>query len=151
MVIISDANTIFIEEILKQNGLENVFNEYIFTNKASFDQRGRLQITPFSQSYNKDGEDFNCETKICTRNICKGIVYQNLHKKIISTNGSSCNIYVGDGSNDYCPGLNLSSNDKFFVKKNFALWKRLQSSEYFDKLKCKVVYWSTATEIIENL
>ncbi len=61
-------------------------------------------------------------------------------------------IYVGDGMNDYCPGLCLNSGDHFFVRKNFSLFKRLQSKpEYFEKLKCKVVYWSDADQILESL
>lgn len=74
LIIISDANTIFIETILIQNGLEELFNmkEGIYTNKAVFDETGRLKVFPFSATYNKDGEPFDCSTKICTGNICKG-------------------------------------------------------------------------------
>jgi len=74
LVIISDANTIFIEVILKQNGLNDLFDleKRVYTNKSFFDEKGRLNVVPFNEGYNQDGQPFNCETNICTRNICKG-------------------------------------------------------------------------------
>merc|ERR1712127_422836 len=98
LIIISDANTIFIEIILKKNGLENIFNlkEDLYTNEAYFDREGCLKILPFNQVYNVNGESFDCETKICTKNICKGEVFKNLRKKM-GHYSSKCDIYVGDG------------------------------------------------------
>ena len=150
LVIISDANTLFIETILKQNGLDSLFNmpTNIYTNYAKFDQTGRLQITPLNQIYNKDGKAFQCATNLCTANICKGLIFKNLVKNLKpEQTGQMPNIYVGDGNNDYCPGLVLEKNDLFFVKKNFSLDKRLQNPVYFQNLKCSVCYWSDASDI----
>ncbi len=44
--IISDANTIFIETILKANNAERYFKS-ITTNTAFFEENGRLRVTPF--------------------------------------------------------------------------------------------------------
>ncbi len=83
LVIISDANTIFIETILRQNGLADLFdmNKSIYTNKAFFDQNGRLNVLPFNQSYNQEKQTFNCETNMCAKNICKGICLISLMKR----------------------------------------------------------------------
>lgn len=151
--IISDANTIFIETILKENGLETIFNmkEDIYTNNATF-EKGRLKVIPFNKTYNSNGEPFDCDTKICTANICKGTVYKDLLKQMKSNENSiESNIYVGDGTNDYCPGVCLAESDKFFVKKGMSLFKRLQKSEYSSKIKCNIIYWTSANEIISNL
>jgi pyridoxal phosphate phosphatase PHOSPHO2 len=69
--VISDANTVFIETILKQNNVYDNFHK-IFTNPAEFDENGRLNVKPFSEIFNKDGMPFDCSTKICSNNICKG-------------------------------------------------------------------------------
>lgn len=61
------------------------------------------------------------------------------------------NIYVGDGTNDYCPGLGMKPSDYYFVRKNFSLYKRLQKPEYSEKLQSKVVYWNSAQDILESL
>ncbi len=60
-------------------------------------------------------------------------------------------IYVGDGLNDFCPGTFLNPGDSFFVKKNFSLYRHLQRSDLSEKLKCKIVYWSDAQEILNSL
>ena len=154
LVIISDANTVFIETILKQNGLDSLFNipTNIYTNYAKFDQTGRLQITPLNQIYNKDGRVFECSTSLCTANICKGLILKNLVTNLKAEQTFRMpNIYVGDGNNDYCPGLVLETNDMFFVKKNFSLAKRLQNPVYLENLKCNVCYWSDASDIFKNI
>ena len=88
--------------------------------------------------------------KILICKIKKGIVFQDLIKNR-NLAESAPHIYVGDGTNDYCPGLALGTTGSFFVKKNYSLFKRLQNPEYSEKLKCKLIYWSNANEIIENL
>ncbi len=73
LIIVSDANTFFIETILEQNGIANLFNKQtIFTNHAEFNNDGCLIVKRFNEIYNENGEPFKCSTKICTENICKG-------------------------------------------------------------------------------
>jgi pyridoxal phosphate phosphatase PHOSPHO2 len=160
LFIISDANTIFIETILRENGLDTLFNMQtnIFTNRAYFEEQGRIKLVPFVQIYNLNGQSFDCPSKICAKNICKGVVYKNLVEKFQQNNNNnnnelltSSNLYVGDGTNDFCPGLFLNPHDKYFVKKNFSLAKRLANPRYSEQIKCKIFYWNDAQEIIENL
>jgi len=65
MIIVSDANTFFIETVLKHHGLHKAFNE-IFTNPAQFDQNGLLLI----QNYPKRN---NCCSQ-CSSNMCKSAI-----------------------------------------------------------------------------
>ncbi len=147
----------------------------IYTNTAHFNEVGQLNVVPFNQTYNKGGEPFNCDTKMCTSNICKGSLLQlrNLIFFILSkfaslfpgsvlkdilkaekfpfVESSKFHIFVGDGYNDYCAGLALKSTDKFFVRKDFALYKRLQTSNLLTGLVCEIVYWKDANDIINHI
>ena len=73
IIIVSDANTFFIETILKENEIDHLFNfnKHIFTNKATF-INGLLTVRQFNETFNLNGEPFNCSTGICSENICKG-------------------------------------------------------------------------------
>ena len=73
LIIVSDANTFFIEKILEQNGIGHLFsNETILTNRAEFNNDGCLIVKRFNEIYNQNGDPFKCSTNICTENICKG-------------------------------------------------------------------------------
>lgn len=72
LIILSDANTFFIETILKENQLDHLF-EAVFTNRAAFDQNGCLVVQQFNEFFNQDGKPFECITGICAENICKGL------------------------------------------------------------------------------
>jgi pyridoxal phosphate phosphatase PHOSPHO2 len=147
LFIISDSNTIFIETILKQNGIYSRFNT-IFTNKASFDLNEKLVVVPFNHTYNPNKEPFDCQTNICEKNICKGKVLDN----IIKNHDAEHIIYVGDGTNDYCPGLYLTQNDNYFVRKDFSLFKLLKKEiNLYQKLTAKIKYWSNADDILYEL
>jgi pyridoxal phosphate phosphatase PHOSPHO2 len=172
--VISDANTIFIETILRQNNVYDNFHK-IFTNPADFDETGRLNVRPFSEIFNKDGTPFDCSTKICSTNICKGgtnlfIIFlldlwynilKNVFKdvlrsyidelKTISNNELSHLIYVGDGTNDYCPGILLSENDLYFVRQNHSLSRLLQKDDLAKKIKAQTKYWQNADDILNHL
>ena len=68
--------------------------------------------------FNFNGEVFECDTQLCEKNMCKGTVL----KRHLENYGKSRNreiqiVYVGDGRNDFCPGLVLTEKDFYFVKK----------------------------------
>ena len=158
LVILSDANTVFIEEILLNHGLHDKFAK-IYTNPGRFDEHEQLIVTPFNEIFNPSNGPFNCETQMCASNICKGQV---LRKHVSERLGDAVQdgatfenamsmIYVGDGRNDYCPGLCLSKSDLYFVRENFALAKLLRRQEELaEKLSARVYFWSHAQEILEN-
>lgn len=105
LIIVSDANSIFIEEILRQNNLLDYFST-IYTNKADFNQENEcLRVQPFNELFNPNGELFNCPTKICSTNICKGSILDH-HLTLKKSNGiyneNKHMIYVGDGDFFVC-------------------------------------------------
>jgi pyridoxal phosphate phosphatase PHOSPHO2 len=71
LAIVSDANTVFIDAILRRNQIADCFYK-VFTNPAEFDEQEKLLVRPFSEIFNESGKGFDCETKICSTNICKG-------------------------------------------------------------------------------
>jgi 2,3-diketo-5-methylthio-1-phosphopentane phosphatase len=60
-IIISDANSVFIQRILEVRKLKHVFS-HVFTNPAFFDDQDLLNISPFMD--NKD-------CSLCNQNMCK--------------------------------------------------------------------------------
>jgi 2,3-diketo-5-methylthio-1-phosphopentane phosphatase len=66
IIIISDANTIYIEEISKEKGIYEYIS-HVITNPAHFDENGKLHIDWYSK------DQHNCPNR-CAKNICKGMV-----------------------------------------------------------------------------
>lgn len=59
-------------------------------------------------------------------------------------------LYVGDGTNDFCPGLKLASTDVFCVRKGFKLESMLNShEERRNQLKAEVCFWESAEELLK--
>lgn len=152
MIIISDANSFFIDTILKENGVEHLFSK-IYTNPATFDQNECLKATPFNQIFNQNGEAFKCSTQICEKNMCKGEILKAHIETKVNPSEIEHLIYVGDGRNDYCPGLYLKEGHFYFVRKNLRLEALLnnESNGLKSKIVSKIFYWNNAANIIENL
>jgi hypothetical protein len=58
-------------------------------------------------------------------------------------------IYVGDGSNDYCPCTTFDDKDIIFAKKNYPLHKKILTNR--DDVKSRVVEWEHSVEIFHYL
>jgi len=58
-------------------------------------------------------------------------------------------IYVGDGSNDYCPIIRLRSQDMVLCRRYRGLEKRIAQDGKKDGLVCQVKYWAGAWEVEE--
>ncbi|ESP04317.1 hypothetical protein LOTGIDRAFT_136443 [Lottia gigantea] len=148
-IIISDSNSHFIECILENFKLSSVFSK-VFTNPASFDDKGCLKI----KFYHK--QDY---CSLSTINLCKGRILQDFIKDRKS-NGVEYSqvVYVGDGSNDLCPGLTLGAQDYLCARKGFSLWKKLNKAkksktkdEFVHSLKAQVFEWQSGEEIKDLL
>ncbi|CAE8603495.1 unnamed protein product [Polarella glacialis] len=124
-VVLSDANTVFIESFLLRAELRQCFKEVI-TNPAEFDDQGRLHIRP----YHGGPQHHGCP--LCPANLCKGQVLERLR----STLGAESRvIYVGDGGGDFCPACDLRAGDALLVRSppsppldHFGLKRRLEKS-----------------------
>lgn len=60
----------------------------------------------------------------CPENLCKGTVVD----QYLSSQNFDQVVFVGDGYNDYCPGLRLrtSTSDHLFAREGYGLHKMLQ-------------------------
>ena len=153
LIILSDANTLFIQTILFQNNLVNLFDK-VYTNEAFIDEKERLIVKPLNQIYNQDGEPFKCSTGFCTSNICKGKIFNDHLANLIIDNFVEIKhlLFIGDGRNDYCGGLSLNKDHHFCVRKNFNLAKLLSKKENMVKsIRADIIYWESAQDIIEKL
>jgi pyridoxal phosphate phosphatase PHOSPHO2 len=97
---LSNANSVFISTILKEKGLDTLFKE-IITNPAEWDASGLLRLR---RRIDPDGPQHECKIG-CSPNMCKGDELD----AFLARNGDPYDriIYVGDGSNDFCPVLHL--------------------------------------------
>lgn len=143
IIIISDSNTVFIEHWLKSKCIFELIDK-IYTNPANFNSDGLLEV----QMYHD--QDW-CELSV--RNLCKGYVLE-AHLKEEKEKGNAYDFvaFVGDGRNDLCPSLKLTSHDFCFPRENFHLDKILKrDAEMRSQVKASVHPWKTAQDISDVL
>jgi len=140
IIIISDSNSVFIEHILKVKKMDHLVDK-VFTNPARWTEEGKLVIEPYHHQ----------ETcTLSTKNLCKGQILEDY----ISSSGKSFSIvcYVGDGKNDFCPSLRLSSSDLVCVREGFSLEKYIpQMLEKGHEIKAEILGWKSADQILSKL
>lgn len=112
-IVISDANTIFIECILKECGIRDIIKE-IFSNPAHFEPGGRLRVKRY--------HSHSCNTCTHSPNLCKGSV---LKEYLKANPGYERIVFVGDGRGDFCPSLSLSKQDVVVCREGYPLAKLL--------------------------
>uniref|UniRef100_W8BJD3 Putative phosphatase phospho2 n=1 Tax=Ceratitis capitata TaxID=7213 RepID=W8BJD3_CERCA len=143
LIIISDSNTIFIQEWLDAHGLANCF-ESIFTNPAHFDDDGLLHVRPYHHQ---------TECKLSAANLCKGKILEHFVAKRNLRDNTHYEriIYVGDGHNDLCPVLKLRQGDIACPRQNFALEKKITSQREKMDLRADVIKWKSGFELLRQL
>lgn len=139
---LSNANSVFISTILKDKGLESLFEE-IITNPAEWKDSGLLELR---RRVPPDGPQHSCKVG-CSPNMCKGEELD----AFLARHPTSFDrvVYVGDGSNDFCPVLRLRKQDKVFCRHYRGLQKRIERDGEREGLKCEVIYWAGAWEVEE--
>uniref|UniRef100_A0A2C9JMV3 Pyridoxal phosphate phosphatase PHOSPHO2 n=1 Tax=Biomphalaria glabrata TaxID=6526 RepID=A0A2C9JMV3_BIOGL len=147
-IIISDANSVFIEHILKHHDIFNVIDQ-VFTNPAQFNQDDCLELQPYH---------FQDWCTLSTKNLCKGHIL-----KTFLTDQTDRGvfyrhiIYVGDGHNDLCPGLVLRPEDIFMPRLGFTLIKLIEKIRKKNKpvklseLQASIVPWQTGLDILAHI
>jgi len=125
-LVLSDANTVFIEAFLERQGLRPLFRAVV-TNAGDFDNEGRLHV----KAYHTTRGDPAHTCPLCPPNLCKGLVLQRIREEL----SPSKVIYVGDGGGDFCPCCDLQANDVVLCRSppsppldNFGLSRRIQST-----------------------
>lgn len=153
LIILSDANTIFIDEILKANGLSGGIFDEIYTNPARWITKDAVHVEP----YQSLSSPHYCQRK-CTANMCKSNVLKIARQELgLSDNaGDLRTIYVGDGSNDLCPSLSLLPSDLVLARDGYSLQKLIAKAkngpeEQSEKVTAQVKTWTTQRELGEML
>ncbi|KAH7108425.1 phosphatase phospho-type [Auriculariales sp. MPI-PUGE-AT-0066] len=139
---LSNANSVYISTVLKANDLGHIYDETI-TNPAEWDNAGRLRV---HRRIPADGPQHGCKVG-CKPNMCKGEELMNF----LARHGHEFDrmLYLGDGSNDFCPILRLRSQDYALVRTGRSLEKRIRQDGQAMGLTCGVKYWGGAWEVEE--
>ncbi|KAI8611110.1 phosphatase phospho-type [Chytriomyces sp. MP71] len=141
IIIVSDANTIYIDEILKAKNARELIAE-IVTNPGTWDDTGRLHVSRRIAPPLTHG----C-TSVCSVNLCKGSeMLQRMEQYDVV-------LYGGDGKNDYCPMTKLSAKDYAFARRGHSLEKLLDSrdSKHIDAIKAKLIWWTEGEDLLAQV
>ncbi|KAK4879915.1 hypothetical protein RN001_008061 [Aquatica leii] len=144
-IIISDANSYFINKWLEQQQLVDCIKQ-IFTNPAQFED-GCLKIEMYHVQR-------TCS--LSTINLCKGqILDEFLEKQRLEGVNYERIVYVGDGTNDFCPILRLNSGDLACCRSGFScasiVKDVLNKKPYKNKLyeiNADVMMWDNGHDIL---
>lgn len=143
-IIISDANTLFIDWILDAAGIRPAFDK-VFSNPASIDNRGYVTV----QCYHSH----NCVK--CPINMCKRKILEDFIEAQDKAGVEyKWTIYAGDGSNDLCPLKSMREGDIAMPRKGYTLERLLLAgvaTKDGTALKPRVQAWTSATEILSEL
>ncbi|KAJ4796843.1 Pyridoxal phosphate phosphatase-related protein [Rhynchospora pubera] len=140
--ILSDANTFFIETVLKHHGIIDCFTE-IYTNPSCVDEERKLIISPYHDSA---VSSHGCS--LCPPNLCKGNVIERIRDSP-SNKERICFIYIGDGKGDYCPSLKLRTEDIVMPRKDYPLWRLIHGNMH--AIEAEIHGWSNAFELKQLL
>ncbi|CAN8063007.1 unnamed protein product [Agarophyton chilense] len=130
--IASDANSLYIQSCLEVNHINpSQFTAGIFTNPAHV-HLDTIFVKPFAT------QPHSCPT--CPPNLCKSIVLKHLQTRY----PSHTLVYVGDGSNDYCPAKRIPTDGYVLPRQAFRLeHKILQHGQ----VHCQVRSWASAEQL----
>ncbi|WWD19695.1 hypothetical protein CI109_104159 [Kwoniella shandongensis] len=143
---LSNSNEIYISTILEKHGLSNLFAD-IITNPAhwSSDAPDHLII---GRRHPASAPPHGC-TVGCLANMCKGDELDTYLAAHGGKDSYSKIVYVGDGSNDFCPLLRMRKGDLVCVRKGLELDERIKEEGEEKGLKVDVVFWEQAWQIDE--
>lgn len=134
VIIASDANTIFIDEILKANGVEEGTFDMVYTNPGSWIEADTIQVEP----YQSVSSPHHCP-RGCPENMCKTSILHRARKELNLDRVEDLQIvYAGDGGNDYCPSMSLSASDLVLVREGLALHKLIENATAHESSETKM-------------
>ena len=142
-IILSSNYEYVIKYILNKNNIIDIFLDIITNPSREANQDEKEQFI-----YVLKKQEHNC--KICNPCSCK----KNEFKEFCNThdmNNYDKVIFICDGFNDFCLAVDLGENDITLMRKNFALYKKIKSKNFQNKLKCKVQAWESGNDIINYL
>jgi 2,3-diketo-5-methylthio-1-phosphopentane phosphatase len=138
-IIISGANTLFLKWVLDKNNLNDLFKFYI-SNPAIPCDKHIIKIKQF--------HEHDCDR--CDQAQCKGVMVKEFLRMKKEYNVTYSNLlFIGDGSNDYCPSKLFNEQDYLFPRMEFPLYRMLYNKGYVNRLKCNVHSWKDGFAIID--
>lgn len=144
VVLVSDANTFFIESWLRRAGARQLFHR-IFTNPATFNKDGQLVLRAF--------HSHDCVR--CPNNMCKQKVVRDYVARRTQERGRNYQrlFYVGDGANDFCPALSLGPRDVVFPRRDFPMHRLITETHEAmpGDFKAVTVPWVSGEEVVQKL
>ncbi|XP_022595275.1 phosphoethanolamine/phosphocholine phosphatase isoform X2 [Seriola dumerili] len=144
VVLVSDANTFFIESWLRRTGARQLFHR-IFANPATFNKDGRLVMKPF--------HSHDCQR--CPDNMCKQVIVRDYVARRTQERGRPYQrvFYVGDGANDFCPALSLGPRDVAFPRRDFPMHRLITETHEAmpGEFKAVTVPWVSGEEVVQRL
>ena len=142
-IIISDANSVFIDHILSFHGLKDRINK-VFTNPAKFNDEGCLQIEMYH---------VQDSCSLSTVNLCKGQILETSIEERMKLNVNFTHVvFIGDGHNDFCPSMRLSPKDFVFPREGYSLVKYIEKmKDQGLHIKASIHTWSSGSDILKVL
>eukprot|EP00611_Tribonema_gayanum_P020731 TRINITY_DN3849_c0_g1_i1.p2 TRINITY_DN3849_c0_g1~~TRINITY_DN3849_c0_g1_i1.p2 ORF type:complete len:153 (-),score=43.51 TRINITY_DN3849_c0_g1_i1:134-592(-) len=136
-MILSDANTHFIEAITAHHGIRSAFASVI-TNGSEYALDGRLLVTPHHPAHAPHA------CALCPPNLCKGGVLDTIKAPYQRV------IYVGDGGGDFCPATRMSAGDLVLARhaedRAYGLWHKLMKCAP-GQVAAEARTWSTGEDL----
>ena len=137
-IVISNATTFIINSIIDRHDMRPAIDK-IYTNPTIYVD-GMLGVDAcHSHSH-----------ELCPPNMCKGTILMDYVQEQKNNNVFYKMVcFIGDGGNDFCPSVQLKTNDLIFARRGYSLDKRIaahfQSGETID---ARVALWDSGMEIL---
>lgn len=141
IIVISDSNSEFIKFWCDYNGISQYIQQ-IYTNQAQFTADDVLKIQPYHHQ-------LDCQ--LSSENLCKGAVLEHHVRKQFDEHRIVYDriFYVGDGHNDVCPVLRLSTRDFGLAREGYRMQKELEEQKTNGDLDATVKIWTNGHDLSE--
>ena len=111
---------------------------HIFAQPAIVTDDGKFKVSSIPKEWGGPCKASTAGSQICKMDLLKHYLQSHQYKKIM---------FVGDGSNDLCLSLYLSSHDVVFPRDGYKLVALLDQN----CVQAKVIAWKDGFDIIKNI
>ncbi|KAI8639481.1 phosphatase phospho-type [Parasitella parasitica] len=147
VILLSDANTFYIETILNAYNVSDCVTE-IVTNPSYKDGQGRLRVQRYISA---SAPQHNCQN-LCSLNICKGKELDQIIERYGGGGSLKKIAYTGDGKNDFCPATRLRKTDAFFMRQEKGLERHFSLVPADKQRICsQFIYWNKPETVWESM
>ena len=111
---------------------------HIFAQPAIVTDDGKFKVSSIPKEWGGPCKASTAGSQICKMDLLKHYLQSRKYEKIV---------FVGDGSNDLCLSLYLSSHDVVFPREGYKLVSLLDQN----CVQAKVIAWKDGFDIIKNI